>query len=80
VSHKHANALSDPLVRAADAIAAAASPALATALMDWAEILVERLDARSASALSASRYRLARLERRADISDRIVFFDPTSPD
>jgi hypothetical protein len=68
-----------PLVRAADAIAAAASPALAEALMDWAELLVERLDARNAAALLRGVARLRRIERRQDISDIVVFHDPLNP-
>jgi hypothetical protein len=55
MSDERDSALRDPLVRAADAIADAAGPALADALMAWAEILVERLDARSAAALLRGR-------------------------
>ena len=68
-----------PLVRAADAIAAAASPELAEALMAWAELLVERLDARNAAALLRGAARMRRIEDRMDISDLIVFYDPMSP-
>jgi hypothetical protein len=68
-----------PLVRAADAIAAAAGPELAEALMAWAELLVERLDARNAASLLRGAARLRRIERRQDISDRVVFHDPMSP-
>jgi hypothetical protein len=69
-----------PLVRAADAIADSGSAAeLAAALMDWAELLVERLDARNAAALLRGAARLRRIERRQDISDIVVFNDPMSP-
>jgi hypothetical protein len=68
-----------PLVRAADAIAEASSPALAEALLRWAELLVERLDSRNAASLISERRRLRRIERRQDISDRVVFHDPLSP-
>lgn len=75
-----------PLVRAADAVAAASSPALAEALMAWAELLVERLDGRNAAAIvgglrrcEACGARVAALEQRADIADRVTFHDPLSP-
>jgi hypothetical protein len=68
-----------PLVRAADAVATAAGPELAEALMAWAEALVERLDARNAAALLRGVARLRRIERRQDISDIVVFHDPLNP-
>jgi hypothetical protein len=68
-----------PLVRAADAIADAAGPDLAEALLAWAELLVERLDGRNAAALASGLRRLATVERRQDISDSVVFHDPMSP-
>jgi hypothetical protein len=68
-----------PLVHAADAIAEASSPALAEALLRWAELLVERLDARNAAALLRGVARMRRMEDRMDISDLIVFYDPLSP-
>jgi thioredoxin-like negative regulator of GroEL len=68
-----------PLVHAADAIADASSPALAEALLAWAELLVERLDSRNASALLRGAARMRRMERRQDITDRVVFHDPLSP-
>jgi hypothetical protein len=68
-----------PLVRAADAIADAAGPELAEALLAWAELLVERLDGRNAAALAGGLRRLATMERRQDISDRVTFHDPLSP-
>jgi hypothetical protein len=68
-----------PLVRAADAIADAAGPDLAEALMAWAELLVERLDGRNAAALAGGLRRLAAVETRQDIADLVVFHDPLSP-
>jgi hypothetical protein len=81
-----ADILRDPLVAATDALSAAFTPTQAAALLAWAELLVERLDGRTAAMLLGSRRRcalcgarVARMERRQDIADLVVFGDPLSP-
>jgi hypothetical protein len=71
--------LRDPLVVMTDHLVAQFTPAQASALLALLELYAERIDGRSASLLAMALRRVARVERRQDIADRVTFSDPLSP-